>query len=400
MIEFLFSPRFYWLFRVGWFERAFFYTVRFIAFLFSRRDKKILDLALFGFDFSKWQGLIDFAKVLAFGTKFLILRASYGIVGDEKFVEYMRTAPDFFTGKLSVYGYYVPDADPVLQAMKLLSVIEPYRRYIRRVYGDFEFPNSGSWSAPLYWKRYAETIINAGYEFGVYTRKTWWDSRVGSFAAWFGQFPGWFAQYAPQLTLIPRGWTKASIHQKGTPAIGNEVGTQSREVDYNIADDEFYAAEYGDVVEPPPNGGTMPENYVKLTPTSPLEYRSVRGNTNFPTIPHIFGVTSLTSRIQPGNTAKALPESFYVYTADVLISGILQAKAGDKWWVIYEANGSPLVGWVAEIHKGIRYLTTQEIGSEPPPAGGTPATIEMVLAPGSTVTIKDSDGNILWSGTA
>ena len=258
MLErFLTSPRTQWIFRIGWLERLIFLVLRFLTFRFARKEEKVLDAALFGLDVSKWQGVINFAKMFQYGVRFLILRASYALTRDERFNDNIRPAIDFFTGKLSVYGYYNPFYDPILQANKLLEIIAPYRQFIRRVWGDFEFTNSGSYSAPLHWKRYAETIINAGYPFGVYTRKTWWDSRVGALASWFAQFPLWAAQYAPWLTLIPRGWTKADIWQKGTPAIGHDVGTQSLEVDYNIADDGFYAAEYQDSPEPPPTGPVL-----------------------------------------------------------------------------------------------------------------------------------------------
>jgi hypothetical protein len=263
MIErFLTSPRLYWLFRIGWAERVIFLTLRFLTYRLWRDSKKLLDITLFGFDFSKWQGVIDFARVFVWGAKFIILRAAYGITRDEKFFEYMRTAPDYFAGRLSVYGYYNPFYDPIAQANKLLETISPFRHFIRRVWGDFEFTNTGNYSASSHWKRYAETIIAAGYPFGVYTRKTWWDLRVGNLAVWFSQFPVWAAQYAPWLTLIPKGWTKVDFWQRGTPAIGHDVGTTSLEVDYNIADDGFYASEYsGDGTVPPPNGGNMSQWY-------------------------------------------------------------------------------------------------------------------------------------------
>jgi hypothetical protein len=66
------------------------------------------------------------------------------------------------------------------------------------------------------------------------------------------------------LTLIPKGWTKADLWQKGTPAIGTEVGTQSLEVDYNIADDGFYESEYGEVTQPPPPPAAIEDGYSKV----------------------------------------------------------------------------------------------------------------------------------------
>jgi hypothetical protein len=132
-------------------------------------------------------------------------------------------------------------------------MIAPYKSSIKRVWIDLEFSWTGNYSASPYWKQFAELLLSAGYKIGFYTRKTWWDSRVGSLSSWFGQYPCWAAQYNTSLTLIPLGWSKADIWQNGTPAIGTAVGTDSKEVDYDIADDEFFYSEYGEVT-PPPTG--------------------------------------------------------------------------------------------------------------------------------------------------
>jgi hypothetical protein len=50
-----------------------------------------------------------------------------------------------------------------------------------------------------------------------------------------------------------------------------------------------------------------------------------------------------------------------VYATDVT-DGSYTAKAGDRWLHVFEANGSPIDGWVAEIHMGVRYLNVEEIG--------------------------------------
>lgn len=103
--------------------------------------------------------------------------------------------------------------------------------------------------------------------------------------------------------------------------------------------------------------------YIELKPSIATEYRSIRETTNFPTTPHIFGASS--NRINAGSIGKAEPSAFYVYPADVSVNGVLSAKAGDKWWRVYEANGSPTDGWCSEIHKGVRYLTVRLVDNTP-----------------------------------
>ena len=221
--------------------------------------QRVLDRSLWGIDISKWQGTVDFVKVKAMGIRFLILRASYGIRPDEKFTSYIASAITGFIGWLfGVYHYYDPQYSPQDQANALFTAIRPYRRYIKRVWIDLEFTWSGNYTASTHWKAFAELVRADGWLIGFYTRKTWWDSRVGNLASWFSGYPLWAAQYSSALTLIPTGWTKAHIWQDGTPTLGGP-GTafpDSYEIDHNIADDEFYRTEFSDtdVTTTPYNG--------------------------------------------------------------------------------------------------------------------------------------------------
>ncbi len=220
---------------------------------YPQKSQTLLDPKLFGFDFSKWQDVVNFAKVLFYGAKFVILRCSYAVTRDERFLVFIEECLRYFPNTTSVYHYYDPVVSPTRQADKVIEILAPYKGKIIRVWGDFEFYWSGAYEASSYWKVFAERIIAAGYEFGIYTRATWWDDRVGNLASWFGQFPLWAAQYAFALTLIPKGWTKADIWQSGIPSIGTEVGAGSKEVDYNVMDSEFYKSEFGEI----PVGGEM-----------------------------------------------------------------------------------------------------------------------------------------------
>lgn len=219
-----------------------------------RTERRALDPSLFGFDFSKWQGAIDFSKVFAYGTRFVILRCSYATTTDERFLQNIQNCLRYFPDVTSVYHYYDPTVSPTRQADKVIELISPYKEGIRRVWGDFEFYWQGAYEGSAYWKIFAERIVAAGYKFGVYTRATWWDGRIGNLSSWFGQFPLWAAQYNVVLNLIPKGWTRADIWQSGTPSIGKMVGTESLEVDYDIMDSDFYRNEYGGEL---PTGGEM-----------------------------------------------------------------------------------------------------------------------------------------------
>lgn len=210
----------------------------------------------FGFDISKYQGATDFAKMRAYGARFLILRASYGAKRDEMFDTFAPAAANEFGG-FGVYHFYDPIISPYEQATTLLNTIEPYKDKVRRVWLDLEFWWDGNYSAPQYWKILRDRVRAAGYRVGWYTRATWWDGRVGAYAADFATDPCWAAQYSTSLNLIPKGWTRAMIWQAGTPAIGYEAGVSSKEIDYNLWNDEFdFEAEWG-AQPPPPTGGNM-----------------------------------------------------------------------------------------------------------------------------------------------
>lgn len=261
---------------------------------YPQKSQRILDPLLFGFDFSKWQDVVDFARVLAYGAKFVILRCSYALTRDEKFLVFIEDCLANFADVTSVYHYYDPVVSPTRQADKVIEILAPYKGRIKRVWGDFEFYWSGAYESSANWKIFAERIIAAGYEFGVYTRKTWWDSRVGNLASWFGQFPLWAAQYSSALTYIPAGWTKADLWQSGTPPIGTDVGAGSLEVDYNIADSEFYKKEYGAAI--PPVGGEM------------AKYEVIVGGLNLRTAP-IVDTTTLILSMTKGTQVWGVLES-------------------------------------------------------------------------------------------
>lgn len=137
--------------------------------------------------------------------------------------------------------------------------------------------------------------------------------------------------------------------------------------------------------------------YVKLTSTIATEWRSLRDQTLYPEIPHIYGATSEANRILAGNTAKAIETDFYVYQANVTKDGQLRAQVGDKWWKVYEANGQALPAdkpkWVAEIHLGKRWLNVEVIEVPEPTPTLEPKQVTSITIEGSpVVTLHFSDG--------
>ena len=326
-----------------------------------------LNSGIFGFDISTYQDasttskVVDFNKMKAYGASFVIIKIGQGNWIDQDWVTHKNNSLGILPR--SGYWYYDPRYDPVVQAQTCLSGINGSG--IKRLWIDLEFTWDGSYKLPQHWKQFRDIISAAGYKTGVYTRKTWWDTRVGSYAAYFAQDPCWVAQYNTSLTLIPLGWSDAMIWQSGTPSIGIDAGVESAEIDYNVWNGNFnFEAEWGTSTPPPPDGGNM--HYFELMSNVIGEYRSIRAAH---LSSHIQG--SKIGQLNAGQVAKSdadVAANRYEYTSSVVVSGITYAQAGDVWWRIYEANGTPIDGWIAEIHLGKRYLNMpKEVGAPPPP---------------------------------
>lgn len=352
------SKRLHPLWRNGYVERAFFLACRALNF---RKPQAVFDRSVFGFDFSKWQGVIDFVKVLAYGARFVILRAVYGRTQDERFAEYMPAASALLP--TSVYAFYDPVVPPLEQANKVISVLAPYKTKVRRVWLDLEFWWDGAYKDPRHWKTYRDAIKAAGYQVGWYTRKTWWDSRVGSFAAEFAKDPVWAAQYSSALTLIPVGWNIAMLWQSGTPAIGSQVGTQSAEVDFNVWNNDFvFEIEWGGAT--PPTGGTM--QIIK-------------------------GTVKATVKIRQSPAGLEFNPPRYLVAGDQVEA----SENSNQWLHLSKINGAPVTetSWASagsdEQYISWEWVTLPDPEPEPEPTPQWPATME------HTAVLKDDAGAVV-----
>ena len=361
------SPYLYPLWRVGWLERGFFHACRLFK---GVRQSAFLDFN-FGFDISKWQGVVDFLKMLAFGARFLILRCGYGIKIDERFEEYIAAA--FGVLPLSVYHFYDPVFSPLEQARKVIAILEPHKHKIKRVWLDLEFWWDGAYKDPKHWKLCRDTIKAAGYKTGIYTRATWWDSRVGSYAAEFAKDPVWAAQYNAILNLIPKGWLRATVWQKDTPAIGFEAGVGSHEIDRNLWNDELdFLSEWG-VITPPPPPDPEP---APIEPQPELQLWNAM----------VIVGNKMTIRVYPVTT-DATRTGLYA-TGGEKFSGRLWGGNGYVWMKIDQSARAEIVGkWVAvrSENGALKFITLTKAGVAPvaiEPADGIPlpaGTIHVVL---------------------
>jgi len=227
-----------------------------------------------------------------------------------------------------------------------------------------------------------EKMRLAGYAVGIYTGYYWWKLNAydkGADMSYFSQLPLWEAWYIdkPDSVLIAPGWSSMMIWQSGTPAIGYEVGVESPTIDLDRWNDNYDFDNEWLAVVPPPIGGTM-----RYTATAISNGTRLRPNHNV------------------NETYIASYSAGTKFDGDVLFiapdESVPNQNAGDKWLEVKQVNGVAKAGWVAVTHLGQPVCTLVENI----PTQNKPASIDMTLAAGSVVTIKDAGGAVLWTGTA
>lgn len=344
------------------------------------------DAGVKGADVSFWQDVpstpqqIDFETMKSAGADFVIIRAGQNTWVDSDFKYNWAKAKGLPRG---AYWFYDSRSDPVKQAELFASLFKDDSPELE-LWLDLEERYGGQWAGYVHWKKFLNRLRQlTNARIGIYTGYGYIKDRIPvDEYAFFAQFPLWLAWYTNlhANVTVPRPWTSCLYWQWGTPSWGLEWGCESKEIDMNLFNGtrEQFNSRYG---------ATMPEitPYVELKPSLAGEYRSIRDETNYPTVPHIFGASSIANRILVGNFGKAEPNGSYVYNSDVYVNNVLSAKAGDIWWRVYEANGNPADGWVSEIHKGIRYLNVRLVNDIPSPEEPVVTHVIEILSNGKLV---------------
>lgn len=240
-----------------------------------------------GFDVSFYQDddrtlqQIDFVKMKNYGASFIIIKAGQWYYPDPDFEYNWRESKKAGLPR-SAYWFCSKNSTGREQAQKFWSLVknDPAEGMY---FADYE---TGSWTD---WRQLKEFLqefqrlsgLPSG-KIGIYTGYYYWfaNSPVSaSDLAFFSQFPLWIAWYAsnPELVKIPRPWTEFLIWQSGTPAIGLQVGVESKEIDFNWFsgdDDKFRLFMGGEPnTVPPPSGDIMYNCSVLLTATPYINIR-------------------------------------------------------------------------------------------------------------------------------
>ena len=203
--------------------------------------------SLFGADFSKHQGTIDWASVKQSGVEFVILRAAvrgYGSSGN--LVTDSQIAANI-EGALSqnidvgiyVFSQAVTTEEAVEEAERALDIIKGYDIKLP-IYFDSEYsgaPNrTGRADGLTKAERtslaiaFCETVRNAGYKPGVYASKSFFYDNLGYAAFQSRGYEIWLAHYISSVTDFKYPYNIWQYTSKGS--IG---GVQSEYADLDIA---------------------------------------------------------------------------------------------------------------------------------------------------------------------
>lgn len=317
-------------------------------------------------DVSFYQKEIDYS-IMSTKTGAIIIRAGQGEWVDQQFERNYAEAKRVGLS-VGIYWFYDGRVSPGKQAAFLIELLRG-KSIDMEVFADWERNYGGAYEGLSNVVAFMQTIERAGLnirDVGMYTGYYWFRANSNPIThssqyAYLKTKSLWEAWYTsnPENVLIPAPWASLTHWQFGTPAVN--WGQQTLELDmnyFNGSKTEF-TMRYG-----APTG--EPLNYYELRSNASGQYRSIRQQTDYPAIPHIMGTKI--NQINAGSLAKAYEADSYTYESDVFISGVLRAKAGDKWWKTFEVNGAPYIGWVAETHLGIRYLNLTFKSVEPPPS--------------------------------
>jgi GH25 family lysozyme M1 (1,4-beta-N-acetylmuramidase) len=336
-------------------------------------------------DVSFWQGEIDFS-VMAVKTKAIVLRAGQNTWVDTKFERNYTEAKK--RGLLvGIYWFYDGRASPGEQAELLISLLGNKKLELE-VFIDWEHNYGGAHEGLKNVVAMMQVVEQAGLDIkgvGLYTGYYFFRSNSNPItnASQYNYLktrPLWEAWYTNNFAevLVPAPWTSLTsltIWQWGTPS--RSWGQESLEIDMNLFNgtDEEFQVRYGQ------STGEPMADYIELKSNTNAN-RTIRTPTAYPQTPHIAG--GFLSSLIAGNTLRTSPQDLYVYAGNIRYTppgttNVYEAYAGDRWWRVVVGDQ---IGWIAEIHKGVRYLDVNEVSGEPTPT-----------LPTLNIQLSDPDGN-------
>ena len=162
-------------------------------------------MKVFGIDISTWQKGYPYDKANAEGVKFAILRAGYSQTKDNQFETHYANAKRLGWGVGAYwYSYATTVAAAQAEARAFLKVLAG-KQFDYPVYLDMEdgsiSNNTSKATRDAMVRAFGEIIEGAGYYFGVYTNKYWYNSIISG-SELNKKYDWWIAQWS---TAEPSG---------------------------------------------------------------------------------------------------------------------------------------------------------------------------------------------------
>lgn len=224
-------------------------------------------MKVFGIDISTWQKGYPYDKANAEGVKFAILRAGYSQTKDNQFETHYANAKRLGWGVGAYwYSYATTVAAAQAEARAFLKVLAG-KQFDYPVYLDMEDAsisnNTSKATRDAMVRAFGEIIEAAGYYFGVYTNKYWYNSIISG-SELNKKYDWWIAQWS---TAEPSG-VNYGLWQFGgeTNYIrGNKVAGVTTDQNYAVKDYSSIIKAAGLNGYPKGGGGSTP------TPSNPLD---------------------------------------------------------------------------------------------------------------------------------
>lgn len=225
-------------------------------------------MKVFGIDISTWQKGYPYDKANAEGVKFAILRAGYSQTKDNQFETHYANAKRLGWGVGAYwYSYATTVAAAQAEARAFLKVLAG-KQFDYPVYLDMEdgsiSNNTSKATRDAMVRAFGEIIEGAGYYFGVYTNKYWYNSIISG-SELNKKYDWWIAQWS---TAEPSG-VNYGLWQFGgeTNYIrGNKVAGVTTDQNYAVKDYPSIIKSLGLNGYPKSGGGSTPAPTPTPTP--------------------------------------------------------------------------------------------------------------------------------------
>lgn len=325
--------------------------------IYTKKDCVFVDL-------SKWQGDINFVKLVESHVKAVILKAGQGTVIDPRFIEYYKAAKAAGL-KVGQYWYFDSRVDPRKQADTWANIAKQYPAdlpyffdYEERYGGDY----AGIVNLASFLLRFQALTGVLDSQIGIYTGYFYWNER-GSQDPFWKKYHLWIAWYGHESdVIIPKPWTQAELFgwQFTDHADGIAYGVSSKELDLNffVKGLEEFERLYGETGEAPPPG-TGEEGMFSIVSDS-------------------YNMSLRQSNTVDAAKIEAVPMKTVMICDRINVPPTSGGFPTDKWAHVISINGIAKNGWVAQVHLGDVYCRIVD-----EPAGTNPR---------ATVLFTDADG--------